>query len=728
MSLGFIGEGGHLLPGEGNVAGVDPLQLLLIDTLQGLGVHPFHAVQEGFFRRHGAQGPSPFHRRRDLQDEPAGPVEEQLLQGHVLPEPEAEAVAEGHLHHRRRRAAPGGGVSRHGLAGAQQPGHPVEELQQGFGLGKAGFIIHGLQQHGLVARRLELVGHDVAHLVRGHGEGHQGGGHVQLLEGAAHRILAADGADAQVHLGFEGSQQGRQGLAPAAGILPGLFKILLEGEVHVLEGGAGGDELAHRFHHGPIGPVIGALLREDGVVAPGHEGAILRVLLLQGDLLDHGLNGGLLVPAAEGHEHGARPDGGIEPLRKPPLGANVQVPGHALHVLPEAAGQGLRLEGRRRGHDMDVLGGAVGIQERPAHVHDGLPVPVHDQPGRFGHLGHRSGLQILFLRQGQEGVHVLLLHHHRHPLLGFADGQLRAVQALIFLGDRVQVDAQPLRQLADGHGHTARAEIVAPLDHPAGGGVAEEPLELPFLGGVPLLDLRPAVLHGVSVMGLAGSRGAADAVPARGPAQEDDHIPGHRPLPAHVLSRSRRDDRADLHALGGVARMIHFIHDPRGQADLVAVGGVARRRGGHDLPLGELAGNGLLNGRRGVRRPGEPHGSVDVGPAGKGVPDGAADAGGRPAEGLDLRGVVVGLVFEQQQPGLLLPVRLHLHLHGAGVDLLALVQLVELARGLQVLHCDGGDVHEADGLGSIQRPPHVQIPVKGLLQQGVLKVHPVDLG
>ena len=183
-------------------------------------------------------------------------------------------------------------------------------------------------------------------------------------------------------------------------------------------------------------------------------------------------------------------------------------------------------------------------------------------------------------------------------------------------------------------------------------------------------------LHGV---GLGGARGAAAAVPAGAAAQQNHLIARGGALPADILGRGGGDDRADLHALGGVAGVVELIHHARGQADLVSVGAVARGGGGDDLPLGELAGEGLGEGLQGVCRAGHAHGGVDIRPTRQGIADGAADAGGRAAEGLDLRGVVVGFVFKEQQPGLRLAVHLHSHLHGAGVDLLGFIELAELS-------------------------------------------------
>ena len=75
----------------------------------------------------------------------------------------------------------------------------------------------------------------------------------------------------------------------------------------------------------------------------------------------------------------------------------------------------------------------------------------------------------------------------------------------------------------------------------------------------------------------------------------------------------------------------------------------------------------------------------------------AAQAGRRAAERLDLRGVVVRLILELDQPILGFAVDGDGHLDGAGVDLLALVEIRHKAAALERLRADDSHIHEGDG-------------------------------
>ena len=354
---------------------------------------------------------------------------------------------------------------------------------------------------------------------------------------------------------------------------------------------------------------------------------------------------------------------------------------------------------------------------------------MHAHPGLFRNHGHRRGLQVLLVGECDEGIHVLGRQRYGHALLRLGNGELRAIEPIVLLGHGIQVDVQAVGQLADGHGHAAGTEVVAALDHAAGVPAAEQALDLALHGRVTLLHLGPATFQGFHGMGLGRARGAADAVAARAAAEKHHHIARRRGLATHVVGRRGAHHRADLHALGGVAGVVQLVHLTRGQADLVAVGGVAGRRRGHELALRKLAGNGVGHGHRGIGRACDAHGLVHVGAARERVADGAAHAGGRTAEGLDLGGMVVGLVLKEVQPVLLLAIDIYLALDGAGVDLLGLVEPGENALFLQPLRADGAHIHEAHRLFVAPKlATQLQVAVEGGLHVGVGDFHLIQHG
>ena len=174
--------------------------------------------------------------------------------------------------------------------------------------------------------------------------------------------------------------------------------------------------------------------------------------------------------------------------------------------------------------------------------------------------------------------------------------------------------------------------------------------------------------------------------------------------------------------------MIDLVYKTGCKTDLVTVGGVARRRAGYDLTLGKLALEGFGNGLCGVSRTGYAHCGVNVASARKRVTDRAADAGCRTAEGLDLGGMVVSFVLEEEKPILLLAVNGDLDLDCASVDLFALVKVTELTRGLEIFSGKSTDVHQRHGLGSAKLLADADIVIVCLLKELILEGYGVDLG
>ena len=184
--------------------------------------------------------------------------------------------------------------------------------------------------------------------------------------------------------------------------------------------------------------------------------------------------------------------------------------------------------------------------------------------------------------------------------------------------------------------------------------------------------------------------------------------------------------------------MIDFLHVTRSETDLVSVGGIAVRRAAHQLFLGKLSLQGLGHRNRGIRRARHTHGLIDIAAPGKGVADRAAQTGGRAAEGLDFRGMVVGLILEEHQPLLRLRAVPVIHLHrnddGAGVDLLGFLHVRKLSFLLQLTHARKRQIHQADKLVLSSREQllsRIQIALIGLFDGlaviAVLKRHVLQL-
>ena len=135
-------------------------------------------------------------------------------------------------------------------------------------------------------------------------------------------------------------------------------------------------------------------------------------------------------------------------------------------------------------------------------------------------------------------------------------------------------------------------------------------------------------------MGLGRTRCAAAAVAPGAPTKEDNLVAGGRHFAADVLLRCSADHRTDFQTLGGIARMVHFVHQPRRQPNLVAIGGIARRRRGDELALGQFSRHGLADRNERVSRASNAHRLIDIGAPGQRVANRAADAGRRAATAL----------------------------------------------------------------------------------------------
>ena len=105
------------------------------------------------------------------------------------------------------------------------------------------------------------------------------------------------------------------------------------------------------------------------------------------------MGGGALPFAAEGHQHAACADGGVKALGESTLRGGLQAGRHFAEAPPVGRVDEPSLNGRD--FRICVLRCAVGVQEIPTQIYDGLAPPAHHHPGRIRDDGDGISLQIL---------------------------------------------------------------------------------------------------------------------------------------------------------------------------------------------------------------------------------------------------------------------------------------------------------------------------------------------
>ena len=364
--------------------------------------------------------------------------------------------------------------------------------------------------------------------------------------------------------------------------------------------------------------------------------------------------------------------------------------------------------------------GTIRIQEGSGDIHDLLSSPEKHKPRALCHHGYRRSLQIFLCRILQKCLFILFVHNDRHTLLGFRDCNLRSVKAGVFFRNQVKVYPKARSQLSDGYRHAACSKIVTLLDKAGHLRTAEQSLDLALCGRISLLYLSAAGLDRRLCMNLGGTGRSAAAVTACSSAQQNNQIPGIGGLADHILPGSRAENSADLHALCHIVRMIDFFYVAGSQSNLVSVGAVPLGRSAHQLFLGQLALQGLFYRHRRIRRSRHTHGLIYIGSSRQRIADRSAQAGCRASEGLNLRRMIVGLVFKIHQPLLGLSVYLHGHHNRAGIDFLRFLLILQLSLCLQLPHSHQSQIHQADKfiLAALQKlRPVCQVLLVGLLNR-----------
>ena len=300
----------HDRPTVRAAVGIDSGEALAVGAAQRVERHPLAVNSQRFVGRRPAQphGEGRIEFDGALHHDRTVVVGEQRLLRQL--DLRADSVAESHLRQRLGHTAEPDGIARHDPTCGNPLGSIVPQGSERRGIG------HTVQ-----------IGRDHAPRVDGrNAEGHEHGRHVDLLEGAAHRVLAADRRQPQLDLHPQRTQQRRQRFAPrTGGVHP--FEIFLIGETHPPELRTGG----HRLGAG-LRPVIGAPRRKEGVVAVGHDARRLGVSV-DGEFLHRDLRLGALRAAAEGQQHGRSADRRVEHLNEALLRHHVVVRQVGLHAL-----------------------------------------------------------------------------------------------------------------------------------------------------------------------------------------------------------------------------------------------------------------------------------------------------------------------------------------------------------------------------------------------------------
>ncbi len=290
-----------------------------------------------------------------------------------------------------------------------------------------------------------------------------------------------------------------------------------------------------------------------------------------------------------------------------------------------------------------MVGRAVVGDGAGRYVDDALAVPVDDQPAGLGDLADVDRLDVPLRADLQEGVEVGGLDDRHHPFLRLAHQDLLRGERRVAERDQVELDVHATvaraGELGGRAGEPGAAEVLDAGDH-ARGEQLEGALDEQLLHeGVADLDAGP--LGGSSLVeGLAREHGdAADAVAAGAGAVEDDAVAGSGGLrQVEVLVAQHADAERVDQGVAEVGRVEDRLAPDVGQAQAVAVAADAG-----DDPRQHPLGVGRVERTEAERI----HDRDRPGAHREDVSDDAADPGGRPLVGLDVRRVVVALDLER---------------------------------------------------------------------------------
>ncbi len=122
---------------------------------------------------------------------------------------------------------------------------------------QAVFVVFRRDVAYLAVRALEFRGNNILRLCGGNCKGNESRGNVDMLECAAHAVLAADGAAAHLKLCLICAEQCRKRLAPALGLALCSLEVFLECQPALLAGAARSDYLRDALNYRAYRAVVG---------------------------------------------------------------------------------------------------------------------------------------------------------------------------------------------------------------------------------------------------------------------------------------------------------------------------------------------------------------------------------------------------------------------------------------------------------------------------------------
>ena len=340
----------------------------------------------------------------------------------------------------------------------------------------------------------------------------------------------------------------------------------------------------------------------------------------------------------------------------------------------------------------------VGIQESTLQVNNGLASPVEHQSGILSYNGNRDSFQVLFVGIAKEFFNVFRIYNYCHSFLRLGNSKLGPVQTCIFLRYFIKINSQTVCQLTDCYRYTACTEVVTLLDQLTDFLSAEQSLNLTLGRSITLLYLGTTCLNRALCVHLGRTGSTAAAVTSGTSAQQDDDITGIRSLTDYISSGSSTHNGTDFHSLSHIIGMIDFFYKTGSQTDLITIGGISACRTANQLLLRQLTLQGVSHRNGRVGSTGYTHSLIYIASSGQGITDRTAQTGSRATERLDLGRMVVCLILEEYQPllGYFLSVIIHFYRYnyGAGIDLIGLFHIGQLAVFFQLSHSHQCQIHQ----------------------------------